>query len=210
MPPNSFIPIAEESNLIVELGTWVFNEVCHLLARPDVACHPIRIAANISPRQFRRSDFVNQIRHGLLQSGANPHQLTLEVTEGMLINNINDVVGKMTTLHAMGIQFSLDDFGTGYSSLSYLKQLPIQEIKIDKSFIQDITTDPNNAMLVETIMAVAKHMRLEIVAEGVETREQANFLNHRGDVTIQGYLYSRPEPVESWIARLNSIDPLRF
>jgi len=204
LPPNSFIPIAEESNLIVELGTWVFNKVCQLLANPALADFPIRIAVNISPRHFRRTDFVAQIQQGIRLSGINPNQLTLEVTEGMLINNINDVIGKMTELHSMGIHFSLDDFGTGYSSLSYLKQLPIQELKIDKSFVQDITTDPNNAMLVETILAVAKHMHLDIVAEGVETAEQAYFLNQRGKVTMQGYFYSKPEPAEGWVQKLTA------
>lgn len=202
IPPGIFIPIAEESNLIIEIGTWVFTEVCRLLAREDMAALPIRIAVNISPRHFRQLDFVGQIRDGLASTGADPTHLTLEVTEGLVIDNINDVIAKMTELSAMGIHFSMDDFGTGYSSLSYLKRLPIHELKIDKSFIQDLTIDPEDDALVETILAVAKLMHLKVVAEGVETTEQAAFLNLRGQVIHQGYLFGRPEQAETVIANI--------
>lgn len=200
--PGAFIPIAEESNLIIEIGNWVFTEVCRLLASEDMAAYPIRIAVNVSPRHFRQSDFVDQIKHSLANTGADPTHLTLEVTEGVVIDNINDVIAKMSELSSMGIHFSMDDFGTGYSSLSYLKRLPIHELKIDKSFIQDMTTDANDAALVETILSVAQHMRLKVVAEGVETAEQAAFLNQRGQVIHQGYLFGKPEPSETWIARM--------
>ena len=200
-PPDAFIPIAEESNLIIELGTWVFNRVCRFLASEEMATSIIRIAVNISPRHFRQPDFVEQIKQGLISSGADPTHLTLEVTEGMVIDNINDVIAKMTELSRMGIHFSMDDFGTGYSSLSYLKRLPFHELKIDKSFVQDITNDPNDAALVETILSVAQHMRLKVVAEGVETIEQANFLNKHGTVIHQGYLFGKPEPMENWLTR---------
>ncbi|MDO8988937.1 MAG: PAS domain S-box protein [Sideroxyarcus sp.] len=200
VPPVAFIPIAEESNLIIEIDTWVFTQVCKLLAREDMAVRPIRIAVNISPRHFRQADFVDQIKQGLAATGADPTHLTLEVTEGMLIDNINDVIAKMSELSALGIHFSLDDFGTGYSSLSYLKRLPIHELKIDKSFVQDLTIDPEDDALVETILAVAKLMHLKVVAEGVETLEQAAFLNLRGLVIHQGYLFSKPEPAENVIA----------
>jgi EAL domain-containing protein (putative c-di-GMP-specific phosphodiesterase class I) len=129
----------------------------------------------------------------------------LEVTEGLVIGDIADVVAKMTTLTALGIHFSMDDFGTGYSSLAYLKRLPIHELKIDKSFINDATTDPNDAALVETILSVARHLHLKVVAEGVETQAQADFLNQRGEVIHQGYLFGRPIPADAWIAPL--IDP---
>jgi EAL domain-containing protein (putative c-di-GMP-specific phosphodiesterase class I) len=118
-----------------------------------------------------------------------------------MIDNINDVVAKMNELTALGIHFSLDDFGTGYSSLAYIKRLPIHELKIDKSFVQDAPSDPNDAALVETILAVAQLMHLKVVAEGVETEEQAAFLNARANVIHQGYLYGRPEPAEIWLAR---------
>ncbi len=200
--PGLFIPIAEESNLIVEIGEWVFTEVCTLLAREDMSNLPIRIAVNISPRHFRQADFVEQIHSGIVGTGADPTHLTLEVTEGMLIDNIDDVIAKMSELIAMGIHFSMDDFGTGYSSLSYLKRLPIHELKIDKSFIQDLTINPEDDALVETILAVAKLMHVNVVAEGVETKEQAAFLNDRGSVIHQGYLYGRPEPAAKFIANL--------
>ncbi|OHC64697.1 MAG: hypothetical protein A2040_03375 [Rhodocyclales bacterium GWA2_65_19] len=200
--PGAFIPIAEESSLIVEIGIWVLAEVCRLLAGADLADQPLRISVNISPRHFRQPDFVDQVRHCLAATGADPTRITLEVTEGMIIDNINDVIAKMHELSAMGIHFSMDDFGTGYSSLSYLKRLPIHEIKIDKTFVQDMTTDANDAALVEVILAVAKHLHLKVVAEGVETAEQAEFLNRRGQVIHQGYLFGKPEPAEQALPKL--------
>ncbi|MFZ6749748.1 PAS domain S-box protein [Undibacterium sp. Ren11W] len=200
--PNSFIPIAEESNLIIEIGNWVLTQVCQLLAHEDVADLPLRISVNISPRQFRQTQFVDQIKNALAKSGTDPNHLTLEVTEGLVIDNINDVIAKMHELSTMGIHFSMDDFGTGYSSLSYLKRLPIHELKIDKSFVQDVTTDMNDAALVETILSVAKHLHLRVVAEGVETSEQADFLNQRGTVIHQGYFFHKPEPQASWLTKL--------
>ncbi|OIR07680.1 cyclic di-GMP phosphodiesterase Gmr [mine drainage metagenome] len=202
VPPGVFIPIAEESNLIVEIGNWVFAKVCSLLAREDMSILPIRIAVNISPRHFRQADFIEQIKRGLAGTGADPTHLTLEVTEGLVIDNINDVIAKMTELSEMGIHFSMDDFGTGYSSLSYLKRLPIHELKIDKSFIQDLTIDPEDDALVEAILAVAKLMHVKVVAEGVETVEQAAFLNLRGQVIHQGYLFGKPELAETVIAKI--------
>ncbi len=202
LPPNAFIPIAEESNLVTDIDLWVFTEVCRLLAHENIAALPLRIAVNISPRHFHQPDFVDQIKRVLASTGADPTHLTLEITEGVVIDNIIDVVAKMSELSSMGIHFSMDDFGTGYSSLSYLKRLPIHELKIDKSFIQDLTTDTNDAGLVETILSVAKHLHLKVVAEGVETAEQAAFLNQRGPVIHQGYLFGKPEPVEKFFEKL--------
>lgn len=202
IPPGAFIPIAEESHLIIDLGDWMLRQVCALLARPPLATLPLRIAINISPRHFRQPDFVAQFRQCLVETGADPTHMTLEITEGLVIDNIGDVVAKMNELSALGVHFSMDDFGTGYSSLSYLKRLPIHEIKIDKSFVQDVTSDPNDAALVETILTVAQLLRIRVVAEGVETREQADFLNARGPVIHQGYFFGRPEPAEQVIARL--------
>ena len=200
--PGAFIPIAEESNLIVDLGNWVFAEVCRLLTQEEMSTCTMRISVNISPRHFRQSDFVDQLKRNITLTGVDPARLMLEVTEGMLIDNLNDVIAKMVELSVMGIHFSLDDFGTGYSSLSYLKRLPIHEIKIDKTFVQDMTTDANDASLVETILLVARHMHLKVVAEGVETEEQAAFLNDRGPVIHQGYLYGRPEPAAEFLKRM--------
>ncbi len=202
VPPVMFIPLAESSDLIVSVDRWVLAEVCRLLARLNREGRSLRISVNISPRHFRKDDFVDEIKRLLAASGADPAYLMLEVTEGMVIGDVADVVAKMTKLTSLGIHFSMDDFGTGYSSLSYLKRLPIHELKIDKSFIQDSTTDPNDAALVETILSVAQHLHLQVVAEGVETQEQADFLNARANVIHQGYFFGRPEPVENWLERL--------
>jgi len=201
VPPLTFIPIAEESDLITELGNWTMTAACRILAREEIFSQPIRLSVNISPRHFHDPGFVSSIKHVLAMTGADPTHLTLEVTEGLLIRNINDVIAKMTQLASLGIHFSLDDFGTGYSSLSYLKRLPIHEIKIDKSFVQDAPDDADDAALVESILAVAQHMQLDVVAEGVETREQADFLNARAKVIHQGYFFHKPEPSESWIRK---------
>jgi diguanylate cyclase (GGDEF)-like protein/PAS domain S-box-containing protein len=204
IPPSMFIPIAEESDLIIELGRWVFNRVCKLVAGEGVCGEPCRISVNISARQFRQPDFVAWVKNELTATGAEPNHLTFEVTESVVIDNINSVIAKMSELAMMGIHFSLDDFGTGYSSLAYLKRLPIHEIKIDKTFVQDAPSDPENAALVETILAVAKLMRLKVVAEGVETAEQADFLNERGEVIHQGYLFGKPRPAEEFVGNIAS------
>jgi len=205
LPPSVFVPVAEESDLIVELGAWVFAEVCRLLVHPDVAQRRLRVAVNISPRHFRQAGFSAWMKKVIADSGADPSHLTLEVTEGLVIDNINDVVATMSELGSLGIHFSIDDFGTGYSSLAYLKRLPIHEIKIDKTFVQDAPTDSDDAALVETILAVAEHLHLSVVAEGVETEEQAAFLDARGKIIHQGYLYGRPEPIEMWLARWRKV-----
>ena len=202
VPPGVFIPQAEASDLIVAVDRWMLSEVCRLLARLDLEGRSLRISVNVSPRHFQKDDFVGTVKSILSSSGADPSHLVLEVTEGLVIGDFADVVGKMMALTTLGIHFSMDDFGTGYSSLAYLKRLPIHELKIDKSFIQDAPTDPNDAALVEAILAVAKHLHLQVVAEGVETASQAEFLNARGKVIHQGYLYGRPEPVDIWLNRL--------
>jgi diguanylate cyclase (GGDEF)-like protein/PAS domain S-box-containing protein len=202
IPPSMFIPIAEESDLIIELGRWVFTRVCHLLAKEAACDGACRISVNISARQFRQPDFVAWVKNELAASGAEPTHLTMEVTESVVIDNIAGVIARMNELSLLGIHFSLDDFGTGYSSLAYLKRLPIHEIKIDKTFVQDAPSDGDNAALVETILAVAKLMRLKVVAEGVETQEQADFLNQRGQVIHQGYLFGKPRPAEEFIVAL--------
>ena len=201
LPPGLFIPIAEESDLIVELGSWVLAEASHLLANAEMSGLPLRLAVNISPRHFRQSGFVPWVRDLLAASGANPHLLTLEITEGLVIDNLNDVVAKMSELATLGVRLSIDDFGTGYSSLAYLKRLPLHELKIDRAFVSDIATDPDDAALVETFLAIAAHMNLEVVAEGIETATQASFFNAHADLLQQGYFYGRPEAAEAWLAR---------
>jgi diguanylate cyclase (GGDEF)-like protein/PAS domain S-box-containing protein len=201
IPPMVFIPVAESSDLIVDVGKWVTIESCKLLAQQEMAGLPIRLSVNLSPRHFRQAGFVAWMKQVLEDTGADPTRLTLEITEGLMIDNVHDVIAKMSELHALGIHFSIDDFGTGYSSLAYIKRLPIQELKIDKAFVQDAPTDPNDAALVETILSVAEHLHLQVVAEGVETQEQADFLNARAKVIHQGYLFGKPEPAQTWINR---------
>jgi len=203
VPPGVFIPLAETSDLIVAVDRWMLGEVCRLLAHLDLQGSNLRVSVNVSPRHFQKEDFVAEVKRLLTASGADPNHLVLEVTEGLVIGDFADVVGKMMALTSLGIHFSMDDFGTGYSSLAYLKRLPIQELKIDKSFIQDAPSDPNDAALVEAILAVADHLHLRVVAEGVETELQAEFLNSRANMVIhQGYLYGRPEPLEVWLEHL--------
>ncbi len=202
IPPGSFIPIAEETGLIVALGDWVLRRACALLTTPELAEQPMRIAVNVSPRQFHRSGFVDRVRDILAETGADARRLTFEVTEGLVIDNVHQTVATMSELAALGIHFSIDDFGTGYSSLAYLKRLPINELKIDRSFIQDAPTDPNDAALVDAILSIAGHLNIAVVAEGVETEAQAAFLTTRAPMLYQGYLYGRPEPVEAFLQRL--------
>ncbi|MCC8998347.1 MAG: EAL domain-containing protein [Candidatus Contendobacter sp.] len=192
--PIVFIPIAEESGIILALGRWVLEEACRLLKQLDAAGHALRLAVNVSPRQFRQPDFVACICEVLQATGADPTHLVLEVTEGLVIENIHDTIAKMMELNRLGIHFSIDDFGTGYSSLAYLKRLPLHELKIDRTFVQDAPTDPNDAALVETILAVAQHLNLSVVAEGVETQTQLDFLKQRGCSIFQGYFFDRPLP----------------
>ncbi|CAN7533250.1 putative bifunctional diguanylate cyclase/phosphodiesterase [Acidovorax sp. LjRoot194] len=203
LAPGAFISIAEESDLIVGLGTWVLTHACALLAQPAMHERRLKLSVNLSARQFRQTNFIPQLRDILATSGADPSLLTLEVTEGLVIDDFDEAVAKMRELAALGVEFSLDDFGTGYSSLAYLKRLPIQELKIDRSFVHEAPTNADDGVLVEGILSVARHFGLRVVAEGVETREQADFLRQRApDIIYQGYLFGRPEPQEDWLARL--------
>lgn len=199
--PALFIPVAENSGLIGPIGQWVLNQVCQLLARLHQARRRLTIAVNISPRQFHQVDFGVNLLKLLEVTGASPSDLVLEITEGVVMREVDSVVRRMHELTRHGIRFSIDDFGTGYSSLSYLKRLPIHELKIDRSFVQDAPYNANDAALVEAILSVAKHMQLNVVAEGVETEAQAQFLTDRAQLVQQGYLYGRPEPAESFTSR---------
>ena len=200
--PAHFIPLAEENGFIVALGNWALRESCRLLVAAERAQITLRLAVNVSPRQFHQAGFVATVREILADTGADPGKLTLEITEGLVIDRVHQTVATMTELRTLGIHFSIDDFGTGYSSMAYLKRLPINELKIDRAFIQDAPTDPNDAALIDAILAVAKHLRLAVVAEGVETAEQAAFLDQRSPMLYQGYLFGRPEPAEKLFERL--------
>lgn len=196
--PATFIPLAEESRLILPLGEWVLRQACGVIARLDASGYSLHIAVNVSPLQFAQTNFVTRVRDILSATGADPTRLTLEITEGLLVEHMTETMGRMAELADLGIRFSIDDFGTGYSSLSYLKRLPLYELKIDKSFVQDVPDDPNDVALVETILAMSQHLHLNVVAEGVETAAQFEFLKSRGCTRFQGYYFHRPQEHREW------------
>lgn len=206
IPPGQFIPVAEATRLIVPLGLWVLECACAQLARwgAQDATRQLTLAVNVSAHQFMEPNFVTQVEAALRRSGANAARLKLELTESLLADNIDDVIGKMTALRARGVAFSLDDFGTGYSSLSYLKQLPLAHLKIDQSFVRDLLVDPNDAAIARTIVALGESLGLAVIAEGVETEGQHQFLLSIGCETFQGYLFARPLPIEQFDALLGS------
>jgi diguanylate cyclase (GGDEF)-like protein/PAS domain S-box-containing protein len=195
--PLEFISLAEENGMILPIGQWVLHEACAQLARwanqPEF--QRLTIAVNVSARQFHQAGFVEQVLMALAQTGADPHHLKLELTESLLVQDVKQVIEKMSSLKQQGVAFSLDDFGTGYSSLSYLKLLPLDQLKIDASFVRDVLVDPNDASIAKTIVALAHSLDLGVIAEGVETEEQRAFLAISGCHDCQGYLFSRPIPV---------------
>jgi diguanylate cyclase (GGDEF)-like protein/PAS domain S-box-containing protein len=197
--PALFIPTAEESGLILQLGDWVVLEGCLAVLRLQQAGRSMPVSVNVSPRQFRQPDFVDRVRTILADTGAPASLLIFEVTEGLLIENLDDTIRRMNELVAMGIRFSIDDFGTGYSSLGYLRRLPLYELKIDRSFIQDTPTDPGHTAIVQSILSMASHLALRVVAEGVETAEQREFLRQSGCSFMQGYLLARPMSMDAWL-----------
>ena len=201
IPPGLFIPIAEESDLIVELGRWVMVEAVALIGREAAAGRALPLSVNLSPRQFAQPGFIPWLGGLLRLHHAPANQLTLEITEGLVIGDVEETIRRMQALRELGVHFSIDDFGTGYSSLAYLKRLPIEELKIDKSFIQEAPLQASDGVLVETILSVARHMNLKVVAEGVESIEQVDFLKARAEnVVFQGYLFGRPRQAEEWLA----------
>jgi len=207
LAPGGFIGLAEETGLILDLGRWVLEEACEQIARwarkPETA--QLTVAVNISALQFRQPEFEQQVLNVLRRSGANPGNLKLELTESMLVDNIEAVIHKMTCLRSQGISFSLDDFGTGYSSLTYLKRLPLNQLKIDRSFVKDILTDASSGAIAETIISLGKAMSLPVIAEGVETEEQRVYLARLGCHAFQGYLTSRPVPLVEFESLLEAL-----
>lgn len=194
--PETFIGIAEETGLISELGQFILEQAINdMLSLQQDNCMPPQLSVNISPHQFRHSEFVSLIKSALGLHQLEPHFLTLEVTEGVIINNLNETIGKFEELRQLDIRMSLDDFGTGYSSLSHLKRLPLDELKIDKSFVFDLLKDPHDALLVQTILNIASEFGLDTVAEGVEDEDQLAFLQGKGCKYYQGYYFSRPLPL---------------
>jgi diguanylate cyclase (GGDEF)-like protein/PAS domain S-box-containing protein len=201
--PAEFIPMAEETGLILPLGQWVLDAACKQLVRwaQHAQTAHLTLAINVSARQFRHADFVAQILAVLDHTGADPKRLKLEITESLLLDDAQGTIVKMTELKNHGVGFALDDFGTGYSSLSYLKRLPLDQLKIDQSFVRDVFTDANDAAIVRTIVALAQSLGLNVIAEGVETLAQRDFLADQGCLAYQGYLFSRPGPVEDLFTR---------
>jgi diguanylate cyclase (GGDEF)-like protein/PAS domain S-box-containing protein len=200
--PADFIPLAESTGLILPLGARVLDHCCRLLAAwaDDPALSRLSLSVNISVQQFREPDFDQQVLTIIARSGANPRHLKLELTESLLAENVEDVIAKMNCLRAHGIAFSLDDFGTGYSSLSYLKRMPLDQLKIDRSFVCDVTTSQNDAAIARIIIALAEKLCLDVIAEGVETDEQRQFLIDNGCHIFQGYLLGRPMEIASFEA----------
>jgi len=200
--PGEFIPLAEETGLILPLGKWILDTACTELSRwadePTMA--HLTLSVNVSARQFHQKDFVEQVLNALKRTGANAHRLKLELTESMLVHDIEGVIAKMGLLKSNGVSFSLDDFGTGYSSLVYLKRLPLDQLKIDQGFVCDILLDANDAAIAKMVIALADSMGLRVIAEGVETLEQREFLADMGCPSYQGYLFSRPLPLQDFEA----------
>jgi diguanylate cyclase (GGDEF)-like protein/PAS domain S-box-containing protein len=200
VPPNRFIPMAEQTGLILPLGEFVLETACKQLALWSMhsSTAGLTIAVNVSARQFKHPDFVQHVMALLKKTNAQAHLLKLELTESMLLGDTLEAVTKMGDLRKLGVTFSLDDFGTGYSSLSYLKLLPLEQLKIDQSFVRDVLSDPNDAAIARTVLALGKSLGLAVVAEGVETQGQREFLVEAGCKWFQGYLFGKPVPIEEF------------
>ena len=209
--PAQFIPMAEQTKLILPIGRWVLENACNQLKRWEA--HPVlgqmHLAVNISPVQFHQPDFVRQVKEILRESGADPRRLELELTENLVLEDIDEATRKMAALKEIGVRFSMDDFGTGYSSLQYIKRLPIDLLKIDQSFVRDILTDPGDAMMVQTISGMARNFGFGVIAEGVEESAQIPTLVERGCGKFQGYLFSRPLPIGEFEKLVEEWEPDR-
>lgn len=208
VPPDDFIPLAEQSGLILPIGLWVLDFACAKLRRwaEQRQTRDLYLAINVSACQFRQPDFVSQVKAALNKHGANPRQLKLELTESLLLDEVDNVVGKMRALLDIGVRFSLDDFGTGYASLSYLKRFPFEQLKIDRSFVCNVTSDLDDAAIVSAIIVMGIALRLNVVAEGVETDAQLTYLLEHGCISFQGYLFGRPVPFAQFEQSLESYD----
>lgn len=210
--PKHFISFAEDSGLIIPIGHWLITAACAQLKawQCDVQTLGLTLSVNISARQFHQDNFVDQVETAVLEYGINPTLLKLELTESILLENIENTIIHMNTLRKLGISFSLDDFGTGYSSLQYLKRLPLNQLKIDQSFVRDIATDSSDRAIVRTVIAMAQSLNLDVIAEGVETKDQRQLLLNEGCQQFQGYLFSTPLPMEQFtvfIKQLANICP---
>jgi diguanylate cyclase (GGDEF)-like protein/PAS domain S-box-containing protein len=209
--PKQFIELAEETDLILPIGQWVLETACAQIRtwHGNPLLRELNISVNVSARQFRHEDFVAQVETVLQSSGIDPSRLKLELTESLILNNVEESINKMEQLKSLGVEFSMDDFGTGYSSLSYLKRLPLDQIKIDQSFVRDISTDPSDAIIVQTIIAMAGTLGLMVIAEGVETEAQREFLELRGCPAFQGHLFSVAIPADQFETLLETWEEAR-
>lgn len=197
VPPLEFIPLCEESGLIIYLGKWVIEQACHQIKIWQTLWdEPLHVSINVSVKQFQELHFYEIVEEILGRTEARADWIKFELTESLIVDNVEETIKKIMKLRSLGVKFSLDDFGTGYSSLSYLKKLPLDELKIDQSFVRDISTDINDAMIVKTIIDMASNFDLEVVAEGVETQEQLQFLTENGCRIFQGYFFGKPMPHE--------------
>jgi EAL domain-containing protein (putative c-di-GMP-specific phosphodiesterase class I) len=200
IPPADFIPVAEETGLILPLGAWVIETACAQLKtwREHSRLKELVLAVNVSAEQMRDDDFVHQVEKFVDKYTINPRLLKLELTESMLVDNASETIEKIKSLRNIGVQFSLDDFGTGYSSLQYLKRIPLDQLKIDQSFVRGLEIDQHDLSIVRTVIAIAHSMELEVIAEGVETEGQLQILKAEGCNFYQGYLLGRPMAIEQF------------
>jgi diguanylate cyclase (GGDEF)-like protein len=198
VPPASFIPLAEETGLISRIDEWVIFKACaQMMIWEEAGLQPVRIAVNVSGKHFLRDKFIEAISNIIATAGIRPHNLELELTESVFMNFNEETIATLNALKEMGLSLSIDDFGTGYSSLAYLKRFPITTLKIDQSFVREVTTDTDSAAIVTAIVAMARGLQMKVIAEGVETKEQLNFLRDLDCHNMQGYLFSRPQDAES-------------
>lgn len=202
IPPGQFIAVAEQSGLIIPLGEWMLNQACLLSKALHARGHTFPLSVNISAQQFRQPGFEQQLQAILAEHAVAPGALMLEITESLTMTDKGDTIASMARLVSLGFRFSMDDFGTGYSSLSYLKRLPLHELKIDRSFVDDLPEDINDVAIVRMILSMADNLGLKVVAEGVETQAQADFLVSHDCHSMQGYLFSRPQPAQTWLEAL--------
>jgi len=198
IPPADFIPVAEETSLILNIDRWVLYTACKQLKIWREAGHENQISVNISGLHFKHGRILKTARTVLKETGLDPCCLDLEITEGVLMEDIEEAISTLEQLRSMGINIAVDDFGTGYSSLNYLKRFPINKVKIDQSFVSGVITDPDDAAITRTIIAMAKNLNLSVTAEGVETKEQLDFLHLEGCSEVQGYYFSRPLPADKF------------
>ena len=208
--PYRFIPVAEETGLILPMGEWVLQTACEKIRQwqNDPVLGALVLSVNVSAKEFNEVDYVRRVQHCLGRTGANPQRLKIELTESALATNVEEVVQKMHAIKALGVSFSLDDFGTGFSSLSYLKRMPLDQLKIDQSFVRDVTHNDNDAAIVKAIIALGQGLSLSVIAEGVETQAQQDFLAQQGCFNYQGYFYGRPMTLEAFEQQFRAPDAL--